>query len=54
MPNYSKGRCRFGTECPRKHEGDIEQKAPEKLDEVCNNFKEGKCRFGDFCRRKHE
>ena len=52
--NYAQGRCRFGSDCPRIHVGDIDQVRPEKIDEVCNNFKAGRCRFGAFCRRKHE
>jgi|EP01049_Picozoa_sp_SAG25_P007380 hypothetical protein len=50
--NYLAGRCRYGDQCRRIHQGDIEQKV-EKIDEVCNNFLEGRCRFGDMCRRQH-
>jgi hypothetical protein len=52
--NYSRGRCRLGDRCSRRHEGDVEQQMPKKLDEVCNNYLAGKCQFGEFCRRKHE
>ena len=50
--NYLEGRCRYGDQCRRIHEGDIPQTV-EKIDEVCNNFLEGRCRFGDMCRRVH-
>ena len=50
--NYAAGRCRYGDQCRRVHQGDIAQTV-EKLDEVCNNFLEGRCRFGDMCRRIH-
>ena len=45
--NYLAGRCRYGDQCRRIHQGDIEQKV-EKLDEVCNNLLEERCRFGDM------
>ena len=67
--NYLRGRCKFGDECRRKHEGTPvpEEDAPateraprtrpnkpvKKLDEACNNFAAGKCRLGDKCRRQH-
>jgi len=50
--NYLEGRCRYGDDCRRIHQGDVEQKV-EKIDEVCKNFLEGRCRFGDMCRRQH-
>ena len=51
--NYKNGRCRLEN-CPRIHEGEVEQRRVNKIDEVCRNFREGKCRFGDQCRRRHE
>ena len=51
--NYKAGKCRLEN-CPRIHEGSVEQLAVAKIDEICNNYKEGKCRFGDNCRRRHE
>lgn len=65
--NFLAGRCKFGDECRRKHEGTPDpegaERAPrkrrddrpvKKLDEPCNNFQQGKCRLGDRCRRQHE
>ena len=51
---YLQGKCRYGDQCRRKHEGDVPQVPVEKIDEVCRNFGLGKCRFGDRCRRQHE
>jgi hypothetical protein len=65
--NFLAGRCRFGDECRRKHEGTPTPAAAgeekprraraakpvKKLDEACNNFAAGKCRLGDKCRRQH-
>jgi len=65
--NFLNGRCRYGEECRRKHEGTPkestaadggrrrrrEARPVKKLDEVCNNYQAGKCRLGDRCRRQH-
>lgn len=42
--NYAAGRCRYGDQCRRIHEGEVEQTV-EKVEEVCRpaDFREGSC-----------
>jgi len=51
--NWLEGKCRYGADCRRVHEGEIPQTNIVKIDEICNNFVQGRCKFGDLCRRKH-
>jgi hypothetical protein len=51
--NYALGKCRYGSDCPRQHVGDVEQMPVVKIDEVCQKFQTGACKFGDQCRRQH-
>jgi hypothetical protein len=68
--NFQRGRCKFGDDCRRKHEGPVveaevkdskvRRRKPKPTggedasDEICKNYLAGRCRFGDECRRKHE